>query len=77
MRDVLNNVITKGTKVKLALPKSRYVLGPGNPAIGTEWECAGVYVGGCRVVWDNGSHNSYSDRELKNIDDSCISIWGN
>lgn len=75
MRDVNGQPIKVGDKVKLKKPKERYVIGPGNPAVGTEWETHGTFVGGNKVLWFNGSSNSYGDRELMNLNDQCVSIW--
>jgi hypothetical protein len=43
---------------------------PANPLVGTRFECSGtvlnVIMGGdsINVEWDNGTHNSYSNRDL-------------
>jgi hypothetical protein len=42
-----------------------------NPLIGSRWECAGTVdhpedkYGHVTVNWDNGSHNSYSAKDLQ------------
>lgn len=64
MRSVEGIVLKPGMIVRLTNPNPRYILGPANPAEGTEWECLGEFVGGSSVKWQNGTSNSYSNDEL-------------
>ena len=66
-------------RVKLTHPDPSYRIGPGNPKVGTKYECEGVveYVGGSvDVRWDNGHTNNYKEGELTILDYGiCVSIW--
>jgi len=73
----LGELITKATAVigmtvKLAFPKQHYLIGSGNPAIGTKWECSGVITeisdddddNTIIVEWKNGNENEYENNTL-------------
>jgi hypothetical protein len=74
MLDINGNEIAVGNKVKLVSPDPGYTIGTNNPAVGTKWECAGVYRGNSHVEWENGSSNGYKNGELAPAE-PYINIW--
>jgi len=73
-----------GMVVKLTHPLRGYVIGSGNPAVGSDWETTGKITRVKReelieVQWDNKRMNSYQSETLSVIDDleqgNCNSIW--
>ena len=76
MKDINGNDIKVGTKVKLVNADPGYSIGRNNPLAGTKWECAGKYVGGGTVEWDNGTQNGYKGGELVPAE-PYIDLWYN
>lgn len=70
----------EGMKVLLTHPDEDYVIGHSNPATGTKYECFGIInsvgIGSIRVIWDNGTSNTYKEDELSLIDTGIIvDMW--
>jgi len=75
----------KGMRVILTHPQEHYSIGLSNPAVGSNWESAGVITSvgpgddaDINVNWDNGARNGYHDNTLTACDRAegkCESIW--
>ena len=83
MLHVIKEEATPGSRVKLKNPDPAYIVGKGNPVMGSIYECEGTICKGgntskfsISVKWDNGYQNVYKDNELCfTIEGNFIDIW--